>query len=141
MFRIVAFFTLFVIIRSEKQTKFYNTKCNFNPKWIENGTCFLKILKRNVIRANVDYDLILPMKNVSVQIVLSKFYSQFRPFMINEWAQLCKYLKYPDTYNFFVRSAYRILIKYTNSIICEHPVNMIIMHICDLEIDCIVLLF
>ena len=104
--------------------KFYNTECNFNPKYVANGSCSLKVPGRNLVLANVDYDLITPMKNITVFGKVFKFYNQFRPFLIDEIVNLCK-LANPGgfgSYNFFVKLIARIILKSSNTIKCYHEV-------------------
>ena len=116
-------------VGSEYHIKFYNTNCTFNTKYIGNGTCNLKLVARNTIRANVDYDLLLPMQNVTAYFKLFKFYNQFRPFLINEWINLCHLIKDFSSYNFFVKMGYRIVKKYSNAIICKHCVGFFVLFV------------
>ena len=102
--------------------KFYNTECKYNPKYVANGTCDLDVYGRDLVRANVDYDLIRSMRNVTALIKLLKFYNQFRPHLINEYYNLCKADNKAgfESYNFFVKFFIRILKKFSNAIICNH---------------------
>ncbi|KAL5277159.1 hypothetical protein ACFFRR_002407 [Megaselia abdita] len=102
----------------------YNTVCNFNPKWVDNGTCTLKLIARNRVRFNVDYDLFLPMKNVTIHLQFFKFYNQFRPFLMNDWANLCSALSNISPYNFFIKTLLRQTTKYSNMNNCYHAVGV-----------------
>lgn len=108
---------------TEIQVKLYNTKCNFNPKFVANGTCTLKMISRNQVVSNVEYDLVHTMKNVSFHLRLFKFYSQFRVFLVNEWVGLCKAVSDKGLYNFFVKTFMRVITRFSNSVICLHKPN------------------
>lgn len=110
-------------VSSENILKFYKTDFVFNHDYVENGTCNLKVVDRNTILANVEYDLVLKMTNVTAQFQMFKFYSQFRPFLINSWFNLCQLIRNKDSYNFFVKLLYRIVAKTTNSFKCNHEVR------------------
>lgn len=58
------------LIFGEKFLKMYKAECHFSPKYVVNGTCSLKIKSREAFVANVDYDLLIDMRNVTVNIVL-----------------------------------------------------------------------
>lgn len=112
---------------SEYFLKFYKTECVFNPEYIDNGSCYLKIVRRNLILANVDYDLKIPMTNVTAHFRMMKFYNQFRPFLINSWLSVCQLSKKDgiDVYNFFVKLFYRLAAKTTNAFVCHHLVSIL----------------
>lgn len=120
--KVILIFSLSLIIFAEENIKLYNTVCNFNPKWIANGSCVLKMVARNKVRFNVDYDLVQRMDNVTLHLKLMKFYNQFRPFLINEWANLCKATSNDSPYNFFVKTLIRQAAKFSNIVICHHKV-------------------
>lgn len=107
--------------------KFYNTRCVFNPDYIDNASCSLKAVRRNLTLANLDYDLKKPMKNVTAKFQMLKFYNQFRPFLINSWLNVCQLSKKNgiDIYNFFVKLFYRLAFKTTNTFRCDHPVSIL----------------
>ena len=111
----------------EQYLKFYNTDCKFNSKYVDNGTCNLKVLGRNLIRANVEYDLVTPMKNVTAFIKGYKFYNQFRPFLVNEVINLCKITNKDgfESHNFFAKFFIRILRKVSNVFLCHHKVAIL----------------
>lgn len=113
-----------ISVSSENILKFYKANFDVNPEHIENSTCNLKVVDRNTVLANVDYDLKLSMKNITARFQLFKFYNQFRPFLINNVFNLCKLLKNGDYYNFFVKLFYRLVVKNTNTFVCHHDVRI-----------------
>ncbi|XP_032291644.2 uncharacterized protein [Drosophila virilis] len=82
--------------------KLKNIECIANPKRVENISCFIKAINWNKAVAQMDCDLILPLRNTSIEIaVLKKNYNnQYHPFLINVTFNACdmlssrKYLPY-----------------------------------------------
>lgn len=122
MFRTLVFLALIISGISEKQLKLYNTKCSFSQKYVANGTCSLKLIARNEVVFNSDFDLVLPLKNVTFHIRVLKFYNQYRPFVINDWVNLCNMIRNKGIFNFFVKAYVSNLSRFSNAIICHHPV-------------------
>lgn len=131
MHRLTSLILIFAVIpiNTEMNIKLYSTLCKFNPKWVDNGTCALKVIARNRVKFNVDYDLVLPMNNVTVHLTLFKYYNQFRPFLINDWANLCKGLSELSPYNFYLKTLFRQAMKYSNIINCHHKVIVYSLYI------------
>lgn len=129
MFRILVL--LFIIFlnysKCEKYIKFYKTDCNFNPKYVANGTCTLKMKSRQAFIANVEYDLLIEMKNVIANPVMYKFYNQFRPFLIDQTVKLCEITdknSFLAGMNYYTKTIYRIVNRNTNALICHHKVSL-----------------
>lgn len=125
-FRCVLLFTISSSL-ANLALKFYKVDCVFYPEYVENGTCNLKVLRRDLVIANVDYDLKKSMNNVTVHFHTFKLYSQFRPFLIDSWLNLCEVSEEGgyNAYNFFVKLLYRIAKRTSNNaIICNHTVSL-----------------
>lgn len=110
---------------SEKLLKFYKTECSFNPKYIANGTCDLRVKSRSLVVTNAEVDLVIPVENLYVNAALYKYYSQFRPFLFNESAYFCELVdeRFNSKLTYFGKTMYRIARKYTNGILCGHKVS------------------
>lgn len=110
----------------EKILKMYKTECNYNPKYVANGSCSLKIKSRESFVTNVDYDLLINMTDVTVNIVFYKFYNQFRPFLFNEKFKLCNVSNGRlSGLNYYAKTVLRITAKYSNALICHHIVRFL----------------
>lgn len=122
MLRTLVFLALIILVAAEKKVKLYNTNCTYSPKYMANGNCSLKIVARNEAVANADWDLVLPLKNITFSIRVLKFYNQFRPFLINDWINLCRLLSNKGIFNFFIKSFVANISRFSNAVICHHPV-------------------
>lgn len=111
----------------EKLLKFYKTECNFNPKYMTNATCNLRMKSRNTVVANVDFDVVIPMKNLYITGVYYKFYNQFRPFLFNESAGTCDIadgsFSTMKGISYYGKTIARIASKFTNAIVCNYKVS------------------
>lgn len=125
-FKIGLFFIFLKLTFSQKYLKLYKTDCEFNPEYIVNGSCSLKMVTRESFAANIDYDVIKEMKNITMNVIFYRFYSQFRPYLFEESINLCKALNthsYLNGLNYYARTIYRIVNKFSNSVICHHKVS------------------
>lgn len=111
------------VIAADKYVKLYNLVCDFEPEMIENASCNLKVVGRNVVVANMDMDLKYAFKNWSVHFQFFKFYSQFRPFLIDVHFNVCDILSKKSNTNFFINLIIRIALKYSNAIMCPLQVS------------------
>lgn len=111
------------IIAAEKYVKLYNLVCEPSPKWTENATCNLKVIGRNVVVANMEMDSKAQFNNISVHFQLFKFYSQFRPFLINIDFNVCDVISKRAPSRFYVNAMLRILSKFSNAIRCPLSVS------------------
>ncbi|KAL5273759.1 hypothetical protein ACFFRR_000482 [Megaselia abdita] len=119
MFTFAFLFILTVCpITADKYVKLYNIVCETSSKWIENATCRLKVIGRNVVVANMEMDTKNPFRNISVHFQVFKFYSQFRPYIINTAFNICDILKKRAASNFYINTIIRILSKFSNAIQC-----------------------
>lgn len=119
-YRLLFLLILLELSYGQKYLKFYKTDCIFNPKYVANGTCSLRMKARGLAVANVDYDILIDMWNVSAHVVMYKYYNQFRPFLIDEKALLCKLItdiSYMSGMNYFAKTVYRIVRKFSNAIL------------------------
>lgn len=111
----------------EKVLKFYKTECMFNPKYVANGTCNLRVKSRSLVTTNIDYTLLIPMENVYMNAVFYKFYNQFRPLHFNESLLFCDVADghfYGDKgYSYFSKTIIRFCRKFSNMIVCKHKVS------------------
>ncbi|KAL5284812.1 hypothetical protein ACFFRR_006867 [Megaselia abdita] len=117
------FFTILVIIfalfHCEKIIKPYNLQCDGNTKYLDNVTCHLKPLRRDFVIANLDGDIIDTLKNISVRYRAFKYYTQFRPFMVDISFNWCEIIHNKYLYGFYANQLMRVLKKYCNIIHCQ----------------------
>lgn len=119
MSRALVLLALIILAVADKQLKLYNTKCTASPKYVANDTCSIKMIARNEVVANVDFDLVLPLKNVTLYIRVLKFYNQFKPFLINDWVNLCKVLRSKGIFKLFITSFLNYVSNYSNVLNCH----------------------
>lgn len=102
-------------VGTEQYMKFYNIVCEANPKYVENATCELNVIGRQVVVANMEMEAKNALKNLTVHFQLFKFYNQFRPFLINVTFNVCDivYKKVPS--NFYSNLVIRTISKFSNS--------------------------
>ncbi|XP_030560359.1 uncharacterized protein LOC115762334 [Drosophila novamexicana] len=82
--------------------KLKNIECTANPKRVENISCSIKAINWNKAVAQMDCDLILPLRNTSIEFAVLKKNNnnQYHPFLINVTFNACdmlssrKYLPY-----------------------------------------------
>ena len=120
------FLSLLLLSDAQKYIKFYKDECYGSKKYAVNVTCRITPKTRYLSTANFDADLIREVKNVTVHIKMYKFYNQFRPFLIDEWANFCKILNPKDFLggaSYFMRTAYRVIKRFTNIIRCHYDVS------------------
>ena len=110
---------------ADKHFKLTNLVCEPSPVYVENATCALKIVARNVAIANMEMDLRGIHRNVSVVLKMFQFYNQFRPFLIDTRFNLCDLVKGSFIPNFYVSTLRRILLKFSNSIQCPMKVGLL----------------
>lgn len=110
------------ITEADKYVKLYNLVCEPSQKWTDNVTCGLKVIGRNVVVANMEMDSKYPFKNISVHFQLFKFYSQFRPFLIDVKFNACDIWNKRVISNFYINVMLRILAKFSNALKC--PLNV-----------------
>lgn len=112
-------------ITTEKYMKLYNLVCEHSSKWIDNNTCNLKVIGRNLVVANMEMDLKRTLKNISVHIDISKFYSGFRPYLVNITFNACDVLNKKAASGFYINLFLRILSKYSNAVQCPLSVSKV----------------
>ncbi|KAH8369723.1 hypothetical protein KR093_000685, partial [Drosophila rubida] len=94
--------------------KMKNLECNPNPKYVENASCLIKAKNWNNAVAQMDCDLIIPLRNVTASLNLLDTYfiiilynnilqiqlevfkkgynNRFHPFLINTTVKMCEIL-------------------------------------------------
>ncbi|TDG38776.1 hypothetical protein AWZ03_014802 [Drosophila navojoa] len=71
--------------------KIKSAECTANPERVENITCSIKAVNWNKSVGQLDFDLVVPLHNCSIQFeVFKKGYSnQYHPFLINATFNVC----------------------------------------------------
>lgn len=131
----IAFVSIFLKTSfSEKILKIEKNECPMNPEFIANETCETTV-NGNILQSNVDYDVIKPMKNMILNVVLYKFTTKYEQFLINEFIYLCDIIngKHP-VWHYYVDKLYKVIVKYSNSIKCNLDVSIFKIFICKIFI-------
>lgn len=113
---LIALFDL--LVKAEQYAKLYNIACEPNSKWVENATCALNVIGRQVVVANMEMDTKNALKNLTVHFKLYKFYNQFRPFLIDVTFNVCDVVRKKGPSNFYSNLVVRVLSKFSNSTKC-----------------------
>ncbi|KAL5273234.1 hypothetical protein ACFFRR_000163 [Megaselia abdita] len=103
---------------SEKVLKFYKIEIKVDPRFVANESCSLTVPSRNRVLANFEGIAIVELKNITVNFRGFKFYNQFRPFLINEWINVCSIFKGHGSFNYFAKTLKRFVMRYGNLIQC-----------------------
>ncbi|XP_030237998.1 uncharacterized protein LOC108652661 [Drosophila navojoa] len=71
-----------------------NVECSGNPKRVVNISCIVKAVNWNKAVAQMDCDLVVPMRNFSVQFAVFKkgYNNQYHPFLVNVTFNACDIL-------------------------------------------------
>lgn len=110
----------------EKIVKFQKVECPTNPRYLANATCELKILPNNLISANGEVDLIVPLENVHINWVLYRFFTEYRPFIHNESLSSCEAVNSSFTksqkLSYLSKRIMKNLKKSSNIVLCNYAV-------------------
>ncbi|KAH8325809.1 hypothetical protein KR067_008294, partial [Drosophila pandora] len=71
--------------------KLVNIECTTNPGFSANANCYLKAINWNKAVAQMDVDIMRPLKNISLAIHVSKkdYTNKYHPFLINVVVNIC----------------------------------------------------
>lgn len=108
---------------ADKYLKFYKAEFETNPKFVANSSSKLTVPARNRVLASYEGQMLEDLKNVTFNFRGYKFYNQFRPFLINEWINVCSVIRNFESYNYFVKTLKRIISRYGNIFQCPYKVN------------------
>ncbi|KRG00190.1 uncharacterized protein Dwil_GK27194 [Drosophila willistoni] len=74
--------------------KMKNIECHTDPKYSTNASCRVMAINWNKSVANMDVDLVKPLKNISLQLQLFKkdYTNKYQPFLVNVWMNICSIL-------------------------------------------------
>ncbi|EDW85132.2 uncharacterized protein Dwil_GK12774 [Drosophila willistoni] len=74
--------------------KMMNIECHTDPKYSTNASCRVKAINWNKAVANMDVDLVKPLRNISLHLQVFKkdFTNQYQPFLINVYMNICSIL-------------------------------------------------
>lgn len=108
---------------AEKIMKFYKLDYLVDHKLVANATYSLKVPQRNKVLASIDGIIIREIRNVSVHYKNYKFSSnEFKPFLIDEWVNLCRILKSSGITKYYSRILLEWAGKFGNAIRCNYEV-------------------
>ncbi|XP_034479995.1 uncharacterized protein LOC117785851 [Drosophila innubila] len=96
--------------------KSMNIECIPDPKYAVNSTCLIKAKNWNMAVLNMDCDLILPLRNTTIQMELFKkgYSNQYHPFLVNVAFNLCDIIS-KRNYLSYGTILWKIIKKYTNA--------------------------
>lgn len=110
----------------EKILTFTKAKCFSNQNYVVNSSCSVLHKTRDVSITNVNYDLKLPLYNVTVHMRFLKLQDSdsYKVFVINDLINICKSSKRKNILklNFFSKTLIRLVSRYSNMIRCYHKV-------------------
>lgn len=106
-------------VMAEQYMKLYNINCEPNSNYLDNVTCELNVIGRQVVVANMEWDAKKDLKNLTVHFQLFKFYNQFRPFLIDVTFNLCDVAQKKVASNFYSNLVVRVISKISNSTKCD----------------------
>lgn len=104
----------------KKLFKYDKSVCAFSPKFVENGTCTVQVKSDYSILTNIDYDVIIPLKNAFVKLEVYKLHSDLPPVLFSESFSLCESTK---GLSYLGKSTLKHVKQFTNSILCELKVS------------------
>lgn len=113
-------------IHCETMSKLYNLRCDGNAKLVDNITCNLKALRRDMVIANLDLDVITTLQNVSAHFQVFKNYNEFRPFLIDAKFNWCEAIHQKGITGFYVNQMIRVLRKFSNIVKCKLKVGFLL---------------
>lgn len=111
------------LILSETISKLYNLQCHGSPKFVENATCLLKAVRRDMVVGNLNLDVISSLRNVSCHYKVFKYYNQFRPFLIDARFNWCEAIHQRGITGFYINQLMRVLRKFSNIVKCHLKVS------------------
>lgn len=94
-----------------------------NPKYAINPKKSLEHLK-SVVLINIDFDVQILVKALTIKLVLYKFEKVYNPYILNKTINLCKALKdvKKAQYHYLIQKMYSIIGNYSNALACKYNV-------------------
>lgn len=107
-----------IMAEHDQYMKLYNINCEPNAEYLDNVTCELNVIGRQVVVANIEWDAKTAFNNLTVHFKLFKFYNQFRPFLIDVTFNVCDVAHKRVASNFYSNLVVRVISKISNSTKC-----------------------
>lgn len=125
--RFVVFFALFLQAYARRKVFIISkSQLDLNSKYVVNGSNIL-VHNRTSAFLNIEFDLVVPVKNVGIHFVLYKYEQRYKTFLLNETVNLCKALKDANKakLHYFVQKLYTMVTDISNVLTCDFEVSFL----------------
>ncbi|CAD7077897.1 unnamed protein product [Hermetia illucens] len=107
-----------IVLSAERKNlnsiKITNVECIPNDEWFNDTKCILKPLKNRSILIQGRTFAKKPVKTLKVHIEIHRWYSGFRPYLVNFWSDFCDIISKPEKMNALMKPFYNLITTYSN---------------------------